>query len=49
MPESEFKATTIRILAALEKSIDDARESLTTETEDLKTSQSKIKNTITEM
>ena len=43
MPDSEFKAKIIRILAGLEKSIEDTRESLTTETKGLKTSQAEIK------
>jgi len=38
MPEPEFKGTIIRILAGLEKSIEDPRESFTTEIKDLKTS-----------
>jgi len=49
MPEPEFKTTIIRILAGLDKSIEHTRESLTTEIKDLKTSQAKIKNAITEM
>ena len=39
MLDTEFKATIIRILAGLEKSIEDTRESLTAETKGLKTSQ----------
>ena len=31
MPESEFKTTIIRILAGVDKSIEDTKESLTTE------------------
>ena len=31
MPDSEFKATIIKILAGLEKSMEDTRESLTAE------------------
>ena len=37
MPDPEFKTTIIRILAGLEKSIEDTRETLTTEINDLKT------------
>ena len=48
MPEPEFKAI-IRILAELEKSIEDTRESPTAEIKQLKTCQTKIKNAITEM
>ena len=40
--KEEFKAIIIRILALLEKSIVDTRESLTMEIKDLKTSQAKI-------
>ena len=43
MPGPEFKTTIIRILVGPEKSIDDPRESLTTEIKDLKTSQAEIK------
>ena len=43
MPNPELKATIIKILARLEKSIDDTRESLTTEIKDLKTIQAKWK------
>jgi len=49
MPDPEFKTTILRILAGLEKSIEDTRDSLTTEIKDLKTSQAKIKNARTEM
>ena len=48
-PDPEFKTTIIRILAGLEKSTEDIRESLTVEIKDKKTSQAKIKNAITEM
>ena len=37
------------ILTGLEKSIEDTRESLTTEIKELKSSQAKIKNLITEI
>ena len=49
MPDPECKTAIIRILAGLEKTIDDTREPLTTEIKDLKTSQAKIKSAITEM
>ena len=42
MPDPEFKTTIIRILSGLEKSIEDSRESLTTEIKHLKTSQAEI-------
>ena len=44
MPDPEFKTTIIRILAGLEKSIEDIRESLTAKIEELKTSHAKINN-----
>lgn len=37
--EPEFKTTVIRMLAGLEKSIEDTKESFTAETKELKTSQ----------
>ena len=43
MPESEFKTTIIRILAGIEESIEDTRESLTTKIKDLNISQTKMK------
>ena len=46
MPDPEFKATIIRILTVLEKSIEDSWKSLTTKTEELKTNQAKVKNGI---
>ena len=50
MPYPDFKTKIVRILAGLEKSIEDTRESLIIETKDLKTSQAEIfKNAITEM
>ena len=49
MPDPEFKATIIGILVGLEKSIEDARESLTAQIKDLKTSQAKMKNAITKI
>ena len=47
MPDPEFKTTTIRILAGLEKSMEETREFLTTKVKDLKTSEAEIKNAIT--
>ena len=38
MPDSEFKATIIRTLAGVEKSVECTRDSLTTEINDLITS-----------
>ena len=49
MPDPEFKRTIIRILAGLEKSIEDTGKSLTTEIKALKTSQAEVKNTITKI
>ena len=43
MPELEFKTTIIRILAGFEKSIEDARESLSAEIKELKATQDEIK------
>ena len=44
--EPEYKTITIRILAGIHKSIEDSRESFTSEIKELKTSQAKIKATI---
>ena len=49
MPDPEFKATIIRILPRLQKSMEYTQESLTTEIKDLKTSQAKIKNEKTDI
>ena len=49
MLDPEYKTTIIRILAGPEKSIEDTRESLTTEIKDLKTNQAEIRNVITKM
>ena len=49
MPELKFKTTIIIILARLQKSIEETRETLTLETNDLTTNQSKIKNAVTEI
>ena len=49
MLDPEFKATIIRTLAGLEKSIEDNKESLTAGMNDLKTSQAKMKNAITKI
>ena len=46
MADQWFKAKIMRILAGLEKSIEDARECLFTQIKALKTSQAKIKNAI---
>ena len=43
VPELEFKATIIKILAGFEKSIEDTGESLTGEIKELKPNQVKIK------
>ena len=47
--ELEFKTMNIRILAGVEKSIEYTRESLLAEIKELKSSQAKIKNVVTEM
>ena len=49
MPDPECKATIIKILPGLDKSIEDTRDTLTEETKDLKPSQAKMKTVITEM
>ena len=47
--EQEFRTTIIRLLAGLEKSIEDTREMLVAEIKDLKTSKVEIKNATAEM
>ena len=47
--EQEFKTIVTRLLAGLEESIEDTRETLAEEIKDLKTSQAKIKNAVTEI
>jgi len=49
MPDGEFKATIIRILAGLEKRMERIRETLTTEIKEFKKHQSEMKNAITEI
>ena len=49
MSELEFKTTILRTLAGFLKSIENIREFLTAEIKELKTSQAKIKNVVTEM
>ena len=49
MLDPQFKATIIRILAGLEKNIEDMSVSSTAEIKDLKINQAEIKNAITEM
>ena len=49
MSKLEFETPIIRILAGLKKSIENTRESLTTEIQELKISQEKIKNAVTKM
>ena len=41
IPDKEFKATLLRILAGLEKNMEDIRETLTAETKELKNKQMK--------
>ena len=47
MSEPEFKTMIIKILAGIEKSMEDIKESLTAEIKDLRTSQVEVKNAIT--
>ena len=49
MSELEFRITIIKILAGLEKSIEDTRESLSGEIKELKSNQGKIRKAINEM
>ena len=55
MPEPEFKTMIIKIimimkiLAGLDKSIEETREALNTEIKDLETSQARMKNVIIKM
>ena len=49
MSELEFRTTIIRILACIEKNIEDTRESLWVEIKEIKSSQAEIKNAITVM
>ena len=49
VPDVEFKATIIRILIGLEKSMEDSRETFTTEIIKLKNNQAEYKNAITEI
>lgn len=49
MSELEFKTIIVRILGGTERSTEDTRESFTAEIKELKSSQSKIKNAITDI
>ena len=49
IPEGEFKATIMRILAELEKRIEDFTETLTTEIKELKRNQFEMQNVKTEI
>ena len=49
IPKQEFRTKVIRLLTGLEKSIEDTRVTLAADIKDLKTSQAKITNVITEM
>ena len=44
--ENEFKIIVIKLIAGLEKSIEDSRESITTEIKGLRNSQEELKNAI---
>ena len=48
MPDAEFKAIVKRILAGLEKSMEDIKGTLTTEIREIKNNQSEMKNAATE-
>ena len=47
--ENEFKIIVIKLIAGLEKSIEDSRESITTEIKGLRNSQKELKNAINEL
>ena len=47
--ENEFKIIVIKLIAGLEKSIEDSRESITTEIKGLRNSQEELKNAINEL
>ena len=47
--ENEFKIIVIKLIAGLEKSIEDSRESITTEIKGLRNSQEELKNAINEV
>lgn len=49
MPDPEFKATIVMILAELEKSIENIRDYFTIDIKELKSNQTKVKNAITEI
>jgi len=49
IPELEFRIMIVKILAGLEKSIEDTRESLSGEIKELKSNQVKITRAINEM
>ena len=49
IPDPIFKATIIRILTGLEKSLEDIRETLTADVQELNTNQTKMKNAVTKI
>ena len=49
MTGSEFRIIVIKLIAGLEKSIEDSRESITTEIKGLRNSQEELKNAINEL
>ena len=49
IPNPEFKATIVSILAGLKKSMEDIRDILTTGIKELKNNQAEVKNAITEI
>ena len=49
MPDGEFKATIIRILAGLEKRMETFREALGTQIKELRNNQPEMKNATTEI
>ena len=49
LTEQEFRIIVIRLIAGLEKSIEDRRESIATEIKELKNSHDKLKNVVNEV
>ena len=47
--EQEFRKIVIRLMAGLEKSIEDSRESIAAETKELKNSHDELKNVVNEV
>ena len=49
IPDAEFKATVIRIVTRLEKSMENIRETLTAEIKELKNNQTEMKTAISDI